>query len=604
MFQEILTAIFYFLLISISCFGYGIAFNKIFLNKDNLIESEELGIIGIYGFLFLSFISIFFHFFINLGQFFNSIIVTLGLIISVYRISLLSNFFKKDIILILIFILPTLVFFEYHADYFWYHLPYINLVNEFKIIFGLANINDNLGYGHIWYDLVALFNLPYFGTRYLSIISIIFFTYFIIFLKNKFSFTKNKLIKFFTFFSFCFVCLAYSNSKDFGSEIQGNLIYIIISLLILENYIFKDLKIQKKIILHIIILYFFAVIIRTNSIIFIPLIIIFLISNYRAFIYTLVKNYSLYIFLLIFSSLFLLKNFIITGCLSYPIYFTCFDTIEWGLGIDQAKLRFYHLSAQSKGYLLFLINESYISNIFDYYNFRKSEEYISPEIYLNDYNWLNYWWKYEYDINRFLNIFYFFIFSFLIIFLFNLKYNFIINLINNIKVNYFIIFMFSSSLLSWLILLPQTRYGGYAIFFVIICYCTLLIFYNLKNINLIPFLIILIISISYFETKNLQRILNNYYSLNQAEEINFYSYPDIKDYQFEVVNKFDLKIIKRVINEKELLGKPLYCFNIKGLCGSSFRLDCLEKLYIKNNYIYILPDKNKCALIIDKYLWY
>ena len=53
MFQEILTAIFYFLLISISCFGYGIAFNKIFLNKDNLIDSEELGIIGIYGFLFL-----------------------------------------------------------------------------------------------------------------------------------------------------------------------------------------------------------------------------------------------------------------------------------------------------------------------------------------------------------------------------------------------------------------------------------------------------------------------------------------------------------------------------------------------------------------------
>ena len=164
--------------------------------------------------------------------------------------------------------------------------------------------------------------------------------------------------------------------------------------------------------------------------------------------------------------------------------------------------------------------------------------------------------------------------------------------------------MFSSSLVCWLFLLPQTRYGGYAIFFVIICLCTLLIFYNVKNISLIPFVIILIISISYFEIKNLQRILNNYYNLNQTGEINFYSYPDIKDYQFEVINQFDLKIIKRIINEKELLGKPLYCYDIKGLCGSSYRLDCLVNLSLKNSYIHIFPNKNKCALVIDKYLWY
>ena len=49
-------------------------------------------------------------------------------------------------------------------------------------------------------------------------------------------------------FSFCFVCLVYSNSKDFGSEIQSNLIYLIISIFILKYYLVseKNYKEYKK----------------------------------------------------------------------------------------------------------------------------------------------------------------------------------------------------------------------------------------------------------------------------------------------------------------------------------------------------------------------
>ena len=39
------------------------------------------------------------------------------------------------------------------------------------------------------------------------------------------------------------------------------------------------------------------------------------------------------------------------------------------VGVEQAKLRFNHLSSQSKGYLLYLINEKFIENIFNYYNY-------------------------------------------------------------------------------------------------------------------------------------------------------------------------------------------------------------------------------------------
>ena len=87
-----------------------------------------------------------------------------------------------------------------------------------------------------------------------------------------------------------------------------------------------------------------------------------------------------------------------------------FDSIEWGVGIEQAKLRFYHLSSQSKGYLLYLINENFIENIFNYYKFRENKDFFNPETYLANYTWFKIWWQYEYDIDRFLNIVYFLFF--------------------------------------------------------------------------------------------------------------------------------------------------------------------------------------------------
>ena len=168
MIQEIFASLFFFVLIYFSSLGYGIVFKKLIFgyNIDN-----SLGETGIFGLFFLSFISILFHFLIPLSSIFNSIILCLGLIFIFFSKHLKENYLKLEYLIIFLVITPSIFLFEYHADYFWYHLPYINLVSDFKIIFGAANLNDNLGYGHIWYDLLAIFNLPFFGTKYLSILS-------------------------------------------------------------------------------------------------------------------------------------------------------------------------------------------------------------------------------------------------------------------------------------------------------------------------------------------------------------------------------------------------------------------------------------------------
>ena len=308
--------------------------------------------------------------------------------------------------------------------------------------------------------------------------------------------------------------------------------------------------------------------------------------------------------MIFFSILYLVKNFIVTGCLSYPIYFTCFDLVEWGVGVEQAKLRFYHLSSQSKGYLLYLINENFIENIFKYYNFRTNNDFISPEKYLHDYNWINNWWKYEYDINRFLNIIYFFIFSLILIFLFNINKIKFSDIILSIKKYAFIILLLSLPIFTWLLLLPQTRYGGYSIIFSITCLLSIILFHKVDKLKLFPFIIIFSISIFYYGYKNIDRIINNFNELKLQNYNNYYEYPFIEKKRFTINNTFEISVTERIINSDDILGKPMYCFDLKGLCSSSFRLECINKIHNRNSYIFIIADKKKCASIIDKYLWY
>ena len=153
-------------------------------------------------------------------------------------------------------------------------------------------------------------------------------------------------------------------------------------------------------------------------------------------------------------------------------------------------------------------------------------------------------------------------------------------------------------------MLPQTRYGGYGIIFSISCLLCIITISKIDKIKLLPFFIILILSMSYSGYKNFDRITNNYINLFNKKFNNYYEYPSLENTQYRINNNFSLPITERIINSKDVLGKPLYCFDSKGLCGSSFRLKCINKIIKKNSYIFLIPYKKKCASIIDKYLWY
>ena len=290
--------------------------------------------------------------------------------------------------------------------------------------------------------------------------------------------------------------------------------------------------------------------------------------------------------------------------ISLAIYFTCLDFLEWGVGYEQAKLKFYHLSAQSKGYLLWLKNENYIKNIFDYYNFRLNDNYVSPENYLKNINWIHYWWKYEYDIDRFFNIIYFFILFIILIILTNLRNIIFKDIIIKISSSILFIFLFSISILTWIYLLPQTRYGGYGIVFVFLCFISLVLVSSIKHIRVIPIYVLIFISIFYFEFRNIERIITNYDQFKNKLTVNFYNYPNLNNDNLVINDKFQVSVNQKKFTDENDLGKPLYCFDTKGLCGSILRTECLNRTYKYNNYIYVIANKEQCAKLIDKYLWY
>ena len=145
----------------------------IFYNFCNwyIAKSFNIGETGLIGFFLYYLISVSFHFFIPLSQFFNSVIILLGItLFFIFRrlINLQISLILFLTVAILIF--PGLITLKNHPDFDWYYLPYVNYLNNFKIIFGIANVNDFLGYVHSWNDISALFNIPIINAKGLTLI--------------------------------------------------------------------------------------------------------------------------------------------------------------------------------------------------------------------------------------------------------------------------------------------------------------------------------------------------------------------------------------------------------------------------------------------------
>jgi len=278
------------------------------------------------GVILISSISLILNFFTPLTPLINSIFYASIIVAFLIKKKFILN--KKNISFLLISSLVTFLLIIFSTinrpDAGLYHLPYISIINENKIIFGLSNIHFRFGHVSILQYLSAINNNYLFSENGISIplASIVSFFY-LYFFYDIFKVAKKKeppnLSNFFSLFILIYIAFKIARYSEFGNDAIAHLSFFYLISLILKSDI-KDINFNKILLISI-----FAFINKpTLVLIFIIPIGIFFLQN----AFNLKKIFfSLFNLPALLLYLWLIKNIIISGCAIYPIKMTCVENL-------------------------------------------------------------------------------------------------------------------------------------------------------------------------------------------------------------------------------------------------------------------------------------
>lgn len=530
-------------------FCYGLIFQKKNkLTKENENFYEEIFYISLKGVIYCSFIALTLNFFLPLNKFLNT------LIFAIIPIALFKNFsliFSKKFIFYSFFIsCVSFLFLIYSTinrpDAALYHLPYVSFLNEHKIIFGLSNIHFRFGHISIIQYLSAFNYNILFGINGIVIpISAISSIFFVSLINIIISMNQKKIynIKFFLYLFFSlFIFYKMNRYSSYGNDGITHLYFFILIIIILSLGINKNFYI-----IYLISVFLFL---NKNTYVLtlaIPLIIFF----YKR---SLKKNYLKYVFS--FPSFlliaWLIKNIIISGCIIYPINFSCLDGLSW---TNQTQYIYEAISgeAYAKGWP------------------QNSNKMISMEEFIQNFNWITAWSKIHFKF--IIQTISPFILTILFIIFYirgnEKKNSFKEN--NKIKIILKILIIFN---IIFFLKFPLFRYGSsYLVSLIVILSIFLITKISLKKTSLVAKIFIILMPLVFF-VKQFDRILSlDQYNYINSPWPNIFSLTDKIEIKKEIYNKDNL-IIYRAKNE---------CGYSKAIC-TNYNLD--KKLQFQKYYGY------------------
>lgn len=481
----------------ISICGWGSILNKLIFFEEK--QYQNIFSSFFYGLFLVSIISILVNFFLPLKIISNYVII-LGIIL--FFVIFGKNFKSNQIIK---FIIPTtlicfmLIYMSSNVvDFPMYHLPYIStLINE-KISFGIANLHFRYAHTSIIQNISAIYFYNHIEYDSFSIIPGLIYSVTAYFIFQKIIFFKNNDKLFLLIFSgliLSFILLRFYRFNDFGNDVPAHVLAFLLCIIFFEILLSKKNNFNNFLLLSIIASLAFLSKISLLTLFILPMIIV-LTKKIRL---AEIINFKFLSIFFIFFSIFFIKNIIISGCAIYPAKISCIEHVAWYPKNykDHANVekRNFELKYRSRGY------SDYVRSEID--------KKLSKSEYIQNFNWINTWFKKNFLNKTLKNIFIFCLFI-SIIFLFNFKY---FNKKNNYKdldSKYkflFWIYLFIG-ILFWFFTAPNYRYGVFYIFMPLIFYLSLL-FNNRKKfiIGFVKFSILFsLIFISFF---NFKRIFSN-----------------------------------------------------------------------------------------------
>jgi len=537
-------------LIYLCVVGYSIFLKRFFFNKNINLDFYNLDFF--YGISFIILLGCLINFFLPLKVFSNFIILV-GFLLFLFFYNKTNFKFNIKIIFILIFFFLFIsVSHSQVGDSAWYHLQNIKWVSDFKISFGLANLEPRYAYNSLIYIFLSALNIEIGNLQTKYILSILFYS---VFFGEAFTSKLNNLSIFFIFLSKIFLLIFSLIHPDVNGVLFNYIGSIEVDNLIIFFYfisIYLYLKINnenyKKDDIYILVL--ISVLSITFKITSLPLIIFFFFMVYKFQLPIRLK-----FFLLLILVFWLLRGFIQSGCFIFPIKYTCFD-VMWS--IKQIDLNYFYDLLKS-------YPRSAPSRImwgdFDYT--------------LRSFFWVKSWF-YDYFLNasmiKILIIILFSSIIALLIFLISIK-NYYKTFINIVKKNYIIFIVLIISLVLWL-QSPEIRYGtgqlisSILLFFLLIFYTYLkkmITFFKISNLHL-KFIFILFILI----------IIKNYQ--NYSYIVKYYTIE--KDYDYSNFKLVDLNNTYIFYNS----ASNNFCYDFKEICV----LDKTKKYFFKksNGYFF------------------
>ena len=496
--------VFYFLIV-FSVFGYG----KLISNVVK--ENYDVGFQGLTGLSFLIILSYLTNFFVKHDYYHNSIIISFGFIVFLlYLLKYPKKVFQEVKILIIIFsiIFFGLLMYKNHDDFFYYHFPYTLTIVEYKKILGIGNLNHGFRTPSSIFYINSIFYLPFVKYFLMNVAAALFMGFSNIFLIKKikeYINEKNQYhLLFISLLSFVYINTQFARISEHGTDRSALILLFILVILFLESFSFLNKKnLNQKIktsYRKILIILFLICSLKTFYLLYGLLFLLWIINiikknkNINLIFNIILLNKITYFFL--FGVLLILLNvYLNTGCVVYPAYLTCFGDFEWSIPVDQVKqMKIWYEQWSKAG-----AGPNY------------SVENVS--LYLSNFNWVKNWFdKYFFTkVSDALLV----ILLIIIIFYFTFRSKQKIITTNS---DYIIIYIGILALsLEWFINHPALRYGGYSlialIFFIPLSIYLSKFSYSFKQIKLKTSILILI-SLTFFLTKNLNRIYTEYDKYN------------------------------------------------------------------------------------------
>ena len=450
---------FYSFLITILFTPFGVFFTDR-LNISFLVYSKQ----QIFGLFVLSFIAVFLDFFFPLGMVLNSFLIPFYILLIIYYI---KNFLNLKFITFCLLnsIIVTLLILEsevYRPDAGLYHLPYIGILNSEKIIAGITNLHSRYGHISIIQYLSAYSQNILFGVNGLVFPGALIASSVIInFVYQIYKYNIKQHFNFhFFFLLFVSIYIFYKMNRysEYGNDAPAHfLVFFLISELILykNKSSISDIANNLALCLFIVLNKVMLVVIGLTSLLIIS----------KKQILSLLKNIK-FVFVILFFIVYILKNIISTGCILYPLKFTCYNNLSW---VTISEIR--EISAAG---------EAWSKGISDLSASDKNK-YLKYEDFNKNFNWVKAWSE-KHLIIIFEILIPYLIFCFTVIFFILKKDQLKKNKLDKYYINLFIVILICNII--WFLKAPLYRYGySLIISFLSISFALIILKFHLHKKN-------------------------------------------------------------------------------------------------------------------------